>query len=420
MFLAEESGDTQAAKIWDAYITGHAVNGDFSGVVLISRKGKRIYERTTGLASRSFDVSLGEDTRFLVASVTKTFTAAGIAILQGEGKLKVGDGLDLYLPTFGPAKKIKLQHLLAHESGLDNPDYDKIAARDVSPDELLAMIGAKPLLFEPGSQSRYSNAGYIVLARVIEKVSGRPFGDFLKQRIFSRLEMTASGTLRSGSIVPRLAEGYIPGVGTSFLRPQPRDPSSLFGSGNVYSTATDLDRWLTAIDRHELFDITKQPYPFGWGKRTWFDKHVLVQSGIASGYSSIILTVPKEELHIVVLMNTQSGFTGDEGKALLGIAVGQPATPTAKRGAPAAVPRAALERYTGLYLWGKAKIPMHIETDGEVLSLRWAESSSVVPLTPLSESEFLDRSSFGRIRFQDRGLVWTQNGKETPAPRGHD
>jgi CubicO group peptidase (beta-lactamase class C family) len=418
MLAADEGGDARAVQMWDAYITAHAVNEDFSGVVRVSRQGNRIYERRVGLASRAFDQPHGPDTRFLVASVTKTFTAAGIALLENEGKLKISDGLDLYLPQFAPAKKIKLWHLLVHQSGLDNPDYDKIAAQDVSPDELLAMIGAKPRLFEPGSETRYSNAGYIVLARVIEKVSGTRFGDFLQRRIFARLEMTGSGTLRSGAIVPRLAEGYVPGVGNSFLRPRPRDPSSLFGSGNVYSTATDLDRWLTAIDRHELFDITKQQYPFGWGKRTWFEKQVLVQSGISNGYSSVILTVPKEELHIVVLTNTESGFTGDEGKTLLGIAAGQPATLPAKRGAPAAVPPAVLARYAGLYLWGKAKIPMHIQTDGEVLTLRWGESSSAVRLTPLSESEFLDRSSFGRIRFQDRGLLWTQNGEDTPAPRG--
>jgi hypothetical protein len=84
-----------------------------------------------------------------------------------------------------------------------------------------------------------------------------------------------------------------------------------------------------------------------------------------------------------------------------------------------AVPREVLQRYTGLYLWGKAKTPMHIQADGDMLTLRWAESSSVMPLTPLSESEFLDRSSFGRIRFQDGGLVWTQNGQDVSAPREH-
>ena len=415
--LAGVGPDAPNLPALDAYIDAHAANGDFSGIVRVSREGQRVYEKAVGLASRSFDVPIRPDSRFLVASVTKTFTAAGIALLQDQGKLKIEDGLGTYLPGFPHAPKIKLWHLLAHQSGLANPDYEAIAARDVSPARLVELIGAAPLRFEPGSDTQYSNAGYIVLARVIEKVSGRPFGEFLGESIFSRLGLADSGTLVSGAIVPRLAEGYVPGVGQGFLRPQPRDPSSLFGSGNVYSSAADLDRWLTAIDRHELFDISKQPYPFGWGKRTWFDREVLVQSGITNGYSSIILTVPAEQLHIVVLMNTQSGFTGDEGRTLLGIALGEAAPLPARRGPPVQVARARLERYAGEYLWGEGKVPMHVETNGEVLTLRWADSASVVPLTPLGEAEFLDRSSFGRARFRENDLVWIQNGEETIAAR---
>ena len=200
---------------------------------------------------------------------------------------------------------------------------------------------------------------------------------------------------------------------------RPRDPSSLYGSGNVYSTAGDLDRWLTTIDTQKLFDIGKQPYPFGWGKREWFGKKVLVQSGMTNGYCSIILTVPAEALHIVVLMNLQSGFTSDEGRTLLGIIAGEAATPPAKRGTPATVPTATLAGYVGLYQWGEYKVPMHLESDGRVLTLRWADSASVIPLTPLSTTEFLDRTSFGVIRFIDGGLEWIQNGETTKAPRSN-
>jgi CubicO group peptidase (beta-lactamase class C family) len=418
---AREPGPENAIeRAFDEYIAAHAANGDFSGTVLVTKNGRRIFEKSYSFASRPFEVPNRSDTRFTVASVTKTFTAAAIALLQNEGKLKIVDGLDSYLPKFAHATKIKIWQLLAHQSGLDDPDYDKIAANNVSPDQLLSMISAKPLLFAPGTQTRYSNAGYIVLACVIEKVSGKKFGDFLNERIFRPLKMADSGVWQSGVVVPRLAEGYIPDVGTGFSRPLPHDPSSLFGSGNVFSTAPDLDRWLTAIDRHELFDISKQPYPFGWGKRNWFDKQILVQSGITNGYSSIILTVPKDELHIVVLMNTQSGFTGDEGKKLLGIALGQRASPPAKRAAPASVDIATLRRHAGLYHWGKSKIPMHLGLEGQILTLRWADSASVVPLTPLSETEFIDRSSFGHIRFRTDGLTWTQNGEVTDATKAKE
>jgi hypothetical protein len=88
------------------------------------------------------------------------------------------------------------------------------------------------------------------------------------------------------------------------------------------------------------------------------------------------------------------------------------------RGAPPAITRAVLERHAGLYSWGEHKIPLRIETDGVQLTLRWADSASVVPLTPLSETEFLDRTSFGRVRFQaGGGATWIQDGQETQAPR---
>ncbi len=416
---AATDSDKQAAQQLSAYVDAFATNGDLSGVVLVTRGGKRVFEREVGVSSLSSKRRIRSNTKFVVASVTKTFTAAGIALLQNDGKIKIEDGLDDYLPYFAPASRIKIWHLLGHQSGLDNPDYDSIATRAVAPDELLAMIAAKPLLFEPGSSSRYSNAGYITLARVIEKASRQSFDEYLQQRIFGPLGMKRSGTLSSGETVPDLAEGYMPGVGTEILPTAPRDPSSLYGSGNVYSTASDLDRWLTAIDTNQLFDIGKQPYPFGWGKRDWFGKNVLVQSGMTNGYCSVILTVPAEALHIVVLTNLQSGFTSDEGKTLLGILAGQPATPPAPRAAPAIVDGATLETYAGLYQWGESKVPMHLETDGRVLTLRWADSASVTPLTPLSTTEFLDRTSFGVIRFVEGGLEWIQNGETTRAPRSN-
>lgn len=406
-----------AGQRLNQYVAAYATNGDFSGNVLVTSRGKVLFEKSYGSASLRFALPNQPDRRFAVASVTKTFTAAAIALLEKDGRLKLEDTVEKYLPELPQAGEIKIWHLLAHQSGLQNPDYDQIAARNVSADELLRMIGVKPLAFPPGSQTRYSNAGYIALARIVEKVSGLSFADFLRQRVFEPLGMRASGTWRSGMIVPLLAEGYAPGIGTALRASSLRDPSSLFGSGSVYSTARDLDRWVTAIDQKRLFDISKQPYPFGWGRRKWFDRDVLVQSGVISGYSAVILTVPKEQLHIVVVMNTQSGFTGDEGKTLLGILYGEAAEPPARRGAAPAITPANLAAFAGTYSWGTAKIPMHIESSDDGLALRWDTSTSAVLLTPMSDSEFLDRSSFGQVQFSKDGATWVQNGERTACPK---
>jgi CubicO group peptidase (beta-lactamase class C family) len=405
-----QSVPQNALRDLDRYVLAHAANGDFNGTVLVTSHGKTLYSKNNGAASLRFGVPVVTDTRFGVASVTKTLTAAAVALLVSDGKLRIEDSVDKYLPDFPRGNEIKVWHLLLHQSGLRNPDEADTAGRNLSADELLGFIVAKPLAFAPGSTNSYSNAGYAVLARVVERVSGLPFEDFLSRRIFKPCGMTASGHWRSGSIVKNLADGYTPGIGTALRTAIVPDPSSLFGSGSVYSTAADLDRWLTAIDQKKLFDISKQPYPFGWGRRKWFNRDILVQSGEIPGYSAIILTVPAEQLHIVVAMNTGSGFTADEGKTLLGILYGQPFTLPEKRMSPPAVGRATLAGYAGTYSWGPNKTAMHIEVGDEGLTLRWGNSRTSVLLTPVPGSEFLDRTNFDKIGFKLGAATFTSPG----------
>ena len=401
----------------DRYVSGFEQNGDFRGNLRVSRGGKVLLAKSYGMASSTFDVPHSASSKFLIASVTKTFTAAAIVLLQADGKLTIEDELSKFLPDFPRANEIKIKHLLLHSSGLQNPDYPSIAARAVTPGELLQMIASKPLLFKPGTESRYSNAGYIVLASVVEKASGSRFCDYLSTRIFRPLGMRNTGCLSSGQIVPKLSEGYVPGEGTESLRAPFQDPSSFFGSGNLYSTAGDLELWLKAIDEKRLFDVAKLIYPFGWGKRTWHGRELLVQSGFEIGYSCIILTVPAERLHLVVLMNTQSGVTADEGKTLLGFAYGIEAPPPAGRSAVVRVPEETLTRYAGTYLYPEGGFPMHIELADTKLWLRWADSAERALLTPVGATEFLDRRSFGKLVFEQNQAVWIQDSKRLVCPK---
>src|SRR6187401_1335183 len=105
---AAPASDKQAAQQLEAYVDAFAANGDFSGVVLVTRGGKRVFEREVGVASLSSKRRNRSNTKFVVASVTKTFTAAGVALLQNDGKIKIEDGLELYLPDFAPASRIKI------------------------------------------------------------------------------------------------------------------------------------------------------------------------------------------------------------------------------------------------------------------------------------------------------------------------
>ena len=406
----------QWERTLDTYLRANATNGDFSGNILVSQKGKIVFQRSYGTASETFGIKNHPSTKFAIASITKTFTAAAIALLQQEGKLSLDDNLARFFPDFPRAADIKILHLLLHQSGLQNPDYEAIAAQFVSPEELMRMIGTKPLLFEPGKETRYSNAGYVVLANVIQKASGMSFCDYLSRRIFIPLGMRNSGCMDSRAIIPQFAEGYMPALGTELQRAPQQDASSFFGSGNIYSTAQDLDLWLAAIDNKRLFDITKLAYPFGWGKRKWSNRDLIVQSGIISGYSSIILTVPTEQLHLVVLMNTQSGVTADEGKSLLSAIYGDPLALPEKR-SDYMVAAEKLAGYAGDYTFPQGGFPMHIRTIKGGLGLRWSRSNEEFILTPLGGDEFFDRSSFSRVVFEPDKLFWISNGQKLECPK---
>ena len=136
VYLCLSSCPAFAADSWtkflDAYVRAHEQNGDFSGTIRISRHGKVVFEKSYGQASQTFRVPNSKTTRVLTASVTKTMTAAGIVLLQQEGKLDLNDKLAKFFPDFPHADEITITHLLGHASGLDNPDYNSIAGRNVS------------------------------------------------------------------------------------------------------------------------------------------------------------------------------------------------------------------------------------------------------------------------------------------------
>src|SRR5262249_43967693 len=136
------------------------------------------------------------ETQFRIASLTKQFTAMAILLLQHAGKLSVNDAICRYLATCPTAwQPITIAQTLSHTSGIaDLPDSD-IAdyTRPLSPAQLLALIAAKPLNFSPGSQFRYSSAGYNVLGVIVERVSGLPYATYLRRAIFTPLHMDHTG-----------------------------------------------------------------------------------------------------------------------------------------------------------------------------------------------------------------------------------
>jgi CubicO group peptidase (beta-lactamase class C family) len=153
----------------DGYFARYAEVGDFAGVAIVAQGSSTLFEKAYGKVAVTSGADNTPNTRFRVASVSKAFTGAAVAMLASSGKLSLDDRLAKYLPTFPRADAITLRHLLLHRSGVGQAAGADVVTRCLGTDEILQHIARAPRLFEPGTSSSYSNEGVFILAVVVEK-----------------------------------------------------------------------------------------------------------------------------------------------------------------------------------------------------------------------------------------------------------
>ena len=313
----------------DQFISPHVAMRDFSGTILLARRGHVLFSRAYGYADFERGITPDDSTRYGIGSVTKTVTAAAIELLAARGLLSLSDPITKYLPGFVHGDSITITNLLEHSSGLKDyyawPLYASDRARPISQREFLAHLQTQPVDFSPGTKSSYSNSGYSVLAAIIERVSGMPYRDFIRRNLFLPLGMQAVDDFQDGVSVTRLAKGYDAGLSASRVQLAANVSRSwLEGSGSVYATAPDLYRWLQAIRDETITKTRALLYPFGWGKCTRFGRQLIEQNGrVPIGYSSYVALYPDDDLIVIVLSNIQSEVTEVLGTGLAAIALGQ-------------------------------------------------------------------------------------------------
>ena len=252
------STDYDATATLDGYVTRLCGRGAFSGAVAVARQGTVIYQRACGLASRAYGAANNVDTKFNLGSMNKMFTAVAIAQLVDAGKLRYDDTLARAWPEYpnrAVAEKITIHQLLTHTSGLG--DYFTEEYERTSKDRLraikdyLPLFAAKPLQFAPGSRFGYSNAGFMVLGGVVQRVSGQDYFDYIRAHVYQPAGMKNTDAYEMDHDTPNLAIGYTPD------RQEPSDPivpgkvrNNLFlhvvkggPAGGGFSTVGDLIRF---------------------------------------------------------------------------------------------------------------------------------------------------------------------------------
>ena len=312
----------------DAYFAPLVAAHQFAGTVLVARGDRILLARGYGLANAEVGVPNADETVFRIASISKTFTAAAIVMLAERGVLRYADTLAKYIPDFPAGNRITIRQLLLHGSGVANPDYERIATSRVSLTELIAQFSGKPLLFEPGTRTQYSNAGYILLAAVIERASGMSYGTFIARHITGPLGMRTTLPDAQDSVIRLRASGYVPGPPPSGVENVAwYDMSAMTGSGSLVATAGDLHRWARAVHRETLYRRTALPYPFGWGVRKYFGRDLIEQSGALDGFTSYVGVYFADSTYVVCLTNIEAGLNERCGRDLAAMAFGEPYEP---------------------------------------------------------------------------------------------
>lgn len=257
-------GQNQQERL-DSLFIAHQNKNSFNGNVLIADKGKIILEKSYGLENIKENIKLTDKSIFNLASVTKQFTAASILFLEIDNKLSLSDDITKYIPELSFYKGIKIEHLIHHTSGL--PDYMQLLEEKADKSKIVTnnyvielFTKEKPdLLFTPNDKFEYSNTAYLFLATIIERISNTTFSNYLKQKIFTPLDMNNTNVLfayKDNLEIANLAVGYAQeSVGDEPTRdiPYVKYFDGAYGQGRIYSTARDLLKWNESLKKNTLF-----------------------------------------------------------------------------------------------------------------------------------------------------------------------
>src|SRR5688572_16339414 len=323
----------QADKV-DEYIEAEMRRHHIPGLSLaVVQAGKVVKSKAFGLANMELNVRATPNSVYQIQSITKSFVASGIMLLVEDGKLRLDDKITNYLSGLPPAwSAVTARQLLAHTSGIPSFVSDQgsgtaivaFAQRTDSSEQIIRWAAARPLKFAPGEGRRYSSTGYHLLGMIIEKVSGKPWGQFLNERIFAPLGMTRTRVHSPFDIIPDRASGYnhfgeVPVNGLWFTEAYMQS-----AAGGLVSTVEDMARWEIALQAGTNIkpstlaemavpvklknDSTVQDagrgYGLGWDLQTNQGHRMMGHGGDhVTGFTANFARFPDDKLAVIVLTN---------------------------------------------------------------------------------------------------------------------
>lgn len=396
-------------------ILENAYAADGPGVaVLVAHQDHIIYQGARGMADLEMNVALRTDHIFRIGSVTKQFTAAAILRLAEQGKLDVQDDITRFIPDYpSKGKHITIEQLLTHTSGIrsytEMPEWDKMTHRkDFTAAELVDFFKDQPLDFEPGTKWKYNNSGYVLLGFIIEKITGKAYGDYIEEQFFKPLNMKDSRYDQTSDILKNRARGYARSDDDNhYLNAPYLSMTQPYAAGSLLSTVQDLMIWTRALHSgkvlksstlnkaftpHILPDGVNTYYGYGLVIGNMYGSPTVEHSGGIHGFVSNLVYLPQEEICIVLLSNCDCQPLGDLTEKIAAKVMGIKWPPD-----PVTVAAADLEVYTGVYKDDKNEERILTLENGSLFSKR--RGSAKIKLQPYQKDRFFIDDSPVRITF---------------------
>lgn len=372
------------------------------GSLTITKDGNPIYKRAIGFShiNGAEKKPATPATRYRIGSISKMFTAVMIFQLIDEGKLKLTDTLDKFYPQIPNAGKITIAQILAHRSGIhsftDDPDFRTWRMNTKTKDEILDVIAKSTPDFEPDAKYNYSNAGYIVLSYVVEKITGKNYQDALKERITSKVGLadTYLGTgnndvTKNESLSYRYTEDWTVQPETHLSIP--------IGAGAIISTSHDLNKFIESLFNLKLVsqDSLNQMMQKNMGMETFplDGKTFYGHGGAIDGFRSLLFYLPEEKLAIAY---TANGVAYQQNSIVAGVfEIYQNKPFTIPAFETVAVSPEILDKYVGVYSKEGVPVKVTITRNGGTLSFQLTGQSAFQ----------LDATAPNKFRFDQTGVI---------------
>jgi CubicO group peptidase (beta-lactamase class C family) len=424
------SGDL--AKKVDEYMKACVKEGNFSGTVLMARKGKILISKGYGMANYELNVRNLPSTKLRLGSITKQFTAMAVMQLQERKRLSVHDPLSKYIPDYPQGDKITIHHLLTHTAGIPNltslPEFRTYMVNPSPVQKTIDLFKNKTLDFTPGEKYKYSNSGYIILSYVIEKASGQSYESFVSENIFKPLNMKNSGYDHQDIILKNRASGY--GLTDEGLMNAPYiDMSIPSGGGALYSTVGDMYLWDRSLYKEMLvsreslnamFTPYKEGYGYGWIIANLNGRKIVTHNGSVNGFVTHIARYVDDDACIVILSNIENSPINEISRDLKAILFGEKYE-IPKVHKAVSIDAAIYDAYVGQYEINP-KFVLSVTKERDRLFIQ-GTGQGKIRLYPESTVKFFMKLVTGEVTFVKDGkgeviqLVIRQLGQNTPAKK---